>query len=258
MNKRIFIGVYDVFSALIASKYSKNIFLSGFGLSASHYGLTDRGYTGWEIMVDHCARIKNVCPNSNLLIDIDDGYGSPELAYQACKRLIQAGAWGFIMEDQSFPKKCGHLPGKQLISSNQYLEKLEAIVNLKELYSIARTDSNDFEDIIFRIKKYIELKPSCILIDGLSDLTFIGKIREIIPSSIDLAINFMNGGITEGKDANVLFKKGIQNIIFSAPCLSSAEESIHNYLDKLEKNNWNISKLQNNSGLTKINSILNL
>ena len=83
MNKtknKIFIGVYDVFSALIANKYSQNIFLSGFGLSASHYGLLDKGYTGWEIMVDHCARINNVCPNSNLLIDIDDGYGSPELA----------------------------------------------------------------------------------------------------------------------------------------------------------------------------------
>ena len=200
---------------------------------------------------------QNVCPNSDLLIDIDDGYGSPELAYQACKRLIQAGHGDLLWRINLFQKN-GRLPGKQLISTDQYLEKLDAIVNLRELYSIARTDSNNLEDIIFRIKKYIELKPSCILIDGLSDLTVIGEVREIIPSSIDLAINFMNGGITEGRDANVLFKKGIQNIIFSAPCLSSAEESINNYLDKLEKNNWNISKLQTNSGLTKINSILNL
>ncbi len=69
-----FIGVFDAFSATIASKFSSNLFLSGFGFAASHYGLPDLGYISWSDIVQEAWRIRQVLPHHKLLVDIDDGY----------------------------------------------------------------------------------------------------------------------------------------------------------------------------------------
>ena len=122
----IFVGVHDPLSALVASRYSSNLFLSGLGLSASHYGLLDNGYIGWETITNNCARIKRVCKDSKLLVDIDDGFGSPEIAAILAGSLVKVGAFGIVMEDQQAPKICGHLPGKRLIDKLEYVERLKS------------------------------------------------------------------------------------------------------------------------------------
>src|SRR2546423_228903 len=69
-----FLGVYDVFSAGIAGRYSDGLFLSGFGFAASYYGLPDIGFIAWPDMVNFVHRVRTVLPNHHLLVDIDDGY----------------------------------------------------------------------------------------------------------------------------------------------------------------------------------------
>src|SRR5438552_3592716 len=95
-----FLGVYDVFSASIAARYSKHLFLSGFGFAASHYGLPDIGFIAWSDMVDFVHRVRTVLPQHRLLVDIDDGYGDAEVACHVVSQLERAGASGIVLEDQ--------------------------------------------------------------------------------------------------------------------------------------------------------------
>src|ERR1700692_4518227 len=75
-----FIGIYDCFSATIAAKHSPNLFYSGFGFAASHYGLPDLGYIAWSAIVQAAWRMRQILPEIKLLVDIDDGYADAAVA----------------------------------------------------------------------------------------------------------------------------------------------------------------------------------
>jgi len=74
------IGIYDVFSASIAARYFDAVFLSGYGFTASHYGLPDEGYVTWKDMVDFSARVRSILPSTHIIVDIDDGYGDEKIS----------------------------------------------------------------------------------------------------------------------------------------------------------------------------------
>jgi 2-methylisocitrate lyase-like PEP mutase family enzyme len=89
-----FIGVYDSFSASIAAKSYECIFLSGFGFSASFYGLPDIGFISWSDIAAYVTRIRTILPNHHILVDIDDGYCDIEVAAHVVSLLESAGASG--------------------------------------------------------------------------------------------------------------------------------------------------------------------
>src|SRR5690606_7002223 len=91
-----FIGVYDLFSASLATRRFSRLFLSGFGFAASHYGLPDVGFITWTDMVAYVQRIRNVLPDATLLVDIDDGYGDPEIACHVARTLDRMGVFGVV------------------------------------------------------------------------------------------------------------------------------------------------------------------
>ena len=120
-----FIGVYDVFSATVARRHFDGIFVSGFSFAASQYGLPDIGFIAWPDIVAFTRRLRTVLPDAHIVVDMDDGYGDPEVAAHAALSLEEAGASAIILEDQKRPRKCGHLGGKELLDLEVYLEKLE-------------------------------------------------------------------------------------------------------------------------------------
>lgn len=87
-----FIGVYDVFSATVVRRCFDGIFLSGFSFAASHYGLPDIGFIAWPDIVGFTRRLRSVLPDAHILVDMDDGYGDPEVAAHAAVSLEEAGA----------------------------------------------------------------------------------------------------------------------------------------------------------------------
>ena len=87
-----FMGVYDVFSALIAAKYYDCIFISGFGFAASHYGLPDIVFIAWSDMVAFVERVKTLLPHHLLMVDIDDGYTDIEVGLPCC--FVVGEDWG--------------------------------------------------------------------------------------------------------------------------------------------------------------------
>src|SRR5690242_8941776 len=118
-----FIGIYDAFSATIAARHSPNLFYSGFGFAASHYGLPDIGYIAWPDMVQAAWRIRQILPQHKLLVDIDDGYVDTEVACHVVQQLELMGVAMVMLEDQARPRRCGHFDGKVILPLDQYMDK---------------------------------------------------------------------------------------------------------------------------------------
>ena len=137
------IGVYDVFSATIAAQQFDGIFISGFGFGASYYGLPDIGFNAWPDVVAYVQRVRTVLPDQAILVDIDDGFADNEVACHVVSLLESAGASGVILEDQTRPRRCGHMAGKLIMPLEDYLEKLHRVLETrKDLLVVARTDSS--------------------------------------------------------------------------------------------------------------------
>jgi len=250
------IGIYDVFSAELAATKFEAIFCSGYGFSASHYGLPDEGFLSWTDMVDHVKRIRNVLPEIHMVVDIDDGHGDGKTASHIVRCLEGVGASAVILEDQRRPKRCGHLPGKEILSIEEYLPKLDAVISAREeLYVIARTDASNIDEAIMRVNKYAEVGADGVLIEG------IYKIRASIKSEVSLTINLIAGGKTPKVSRNNLKNMGVNIVNYSTPCLFAAHEAIDSVLSVLSDDtgliNEKVTLTENNSFLTKKLSDIN-
>lgn len=220
----IFYGVYDVQSAVIVSEYTNNLFLSGLSFAASYYGLPDIGFVTWQDMVGLCSRIHQRLANARILVDIDDGFGGPDVAIQVTHSLRRAGAFGVVLEDQLRPKKCGHLPGKKIQPLKQYLETLTAVLDNKEgLFVVARTDADVFDEQVNRIKAISELPVDAILVDGI-DLHTLAKLKK--HTSKPICFNYLEGGLGGKFSVFDTQEAGVNLMILSTPCITAARKAI--------------------------------
>jgi 2,3-dimethylmalate lyase len=137
-------GVFDMVSARVASGFDFDcLYMTGFGSVASAYGLPDAGIASYTEML---AIVQRLCANSHLPIicDGDTGYGGPLNVHQAVRGYEAAGAAGIQLEDQEFPKKCGHTLGRRVIALEDALLKIRAAVAAKQdpnFLIVARTDA---------------------------------------------------------------------------------------------------------------------
>ncbi len=252
------IGVYDVFSAALAVQYFNTIFCSGYGFSASYYGLPDEGYIAWSDMVSYVERIRSVLPsNKHIVVDIDDGYGDPKLAADVVKRLERVGASAVIIEDQRRPKKCGHLPGKEILDLDEYLIRLNSVLRARDkLFVIGRTDTAIFDDALNRIKEFKKLGVDGVLVEGIDDLSKIPEIRKTVGTDIAITINLIEGGKTEPVSWTELTELGVNLVNYSTPCLFSAHGAINAKLQKLKEDNGSLFFTEKDVTLKENNQFL--
>jgi len=227
-----FIGVYDVFSASLAAETYDALFISGFGFSASHYGLPDAGFIAWSDLLDFVRRVRAVLPSQHLLVDIDDGYCDTAVACHVAKSLEQIGACGVVLEDQARPRRCGHLDGKQILPLEEYLEKLRAVLaSRRELFVVARTDASDVDDIKRRVVAFREAGADAVLADGIRSLAVLKEIRALVDCPV--AFNQIAGGKSPVCQLNELSDHGASLIIYSTPCLFAAQSAVRSALADL-------------------------
>lgn len=220
-----FIGVYDVFSASIAAETHEALFISGFGFSASHYGLPDAGFIAWPDLVDFVRRIRAVLPSQHLLVDIDDGYCDTAVACHVAKSLEQSGAWGIVLEDQARPRRCGHLDGKQILPLEDYLEKLRAVLTCRgELFVVARTDATEVEEIKRRVVAFRQAGADAVLADGIRSLEVLREVRSLVDCPV--AFNQIAGGNSPACRLGELADHGANLVIYSTPCLFAAQSAM--------------------------------
>ena len=230
-----FVGIYDVFSASIVAKYYDGIFVSGFSFAASHYGLPDIGFIAWPDIVSFVQRIRTVLPEHHLLVDIDDGYCDPEVACHVVSLLESVGASAVIIEDQKRPRKCGHFDGKQLMDTDEFVQKLKAVLATRQdMLVVARTDASDLDDIKQRTTAFAEAGADIILVDGLKDLGILRRLKD------DLGKNIMFNQIAGGKSPpctlSQLKHAGVTLVNYSTPCLFAAQAAVEQAMKALMEN----------------------
>ncbi len=228
-----FIGVYDVFSASLAARHFDALFISGFGMAASHYGLPDIGFIAWPDIVAFVQRVRTVLPDHHILVDIDDGYCDPEIACHVVSLLEGVGASGVVLEDQKRPRQCGHFAGKQIMELDEYVAKLRKVLDTRrELVVIARTDASDPREVVRRVEAFAEAGADAVLVDGLSDLDLLAEMHRRIPKPI--AFNQIAGGKSPPCALKQLAGLGVSLVIYSTPCLFAAQSAIEDALGALK------------------------
>src|SRR5215475_10129572 len=139
-----FPGVYDTLSAKIVERLGfRMAFVSGYSVAATAIGEPDLGLLTQTEMIDRARRICMSVPIP-IIVDADTGYGNPLNVRRTVRELIAAGAAGCFLEDQVWPKKCGHMRGKRVIDRDDYIQKIRAAVEAREdgdFFIVARTDA---------------------------------------------------------------------------------------------------------------------
>ena len=251
------IGIYDLMSASIAAKHFEAIFCSGYGFSASQYGLPDEGFITWTDMVNYVERVRTILPDTHIVVDIDDGYGDPNIASTVVRKLERVGASAVILEDQKRPKKCGHLPGKELLEVNTYLSRLNAVLDSKDkMYVIARTDSPNIDEGIIRANRYAEVGADAIMIEGLTDISQISRIRESIPEKVSITVNLIAGGKTPPVTLEDLKSLKVNLVIYSTPCLFAAHAAIDEAMEKMISSDLILTENSSKISLKESNELL--
>ena len=137
-------GVFDALSAKIAARAGfEVIFITGYSLSATLLGEPDFGLLTQTEVVSAAQRICSVV-DTPVIVDADTGYGNAINVIRTVQDLIRAGAAGMFLEDQVWPKRCGHMKGKQVIPLDEQLKKLRAAIEARDdhdFFIVARTDS---------------------------------------------------------------------------------------------------------------------
>lgn len=156
------LGAHDVLTAVMIEQCGfDSVFIGGFGTSASLYGLPDLNFLGMTEMVDATRRMAHRV-SIPVLADADTGHGDLHNVMRCVNEFEGAGAAGIILEDQVFPKRCGHFGGKEVIPADDMVMKFKAAVDARndsDFLFIARTDSREtdgLDDAIDRINRYCD------------------------------------------------------------------------------------------------------
>jgi len=226
-----FIGIYDAFSATIAAKHSPNLFYSGFGFAASHYGLPDIGYIAWTDIVQAAWRIRQILPGHKLLVDIDDGYMDTEVACHVTQQLEMMGVAMVMLEDQARPRRCGHVDGKVVLPLEQYLDKLERVLaHRRNLCVLARTDASG-DEIFRRVEAFSKTDADALLVDGVRSLDVLREVRRM--TSKPILFNQIAGGKSPRVTLSELREAGASLALYSTPCLFAAQTAIDRALAEI-------------------------
>lgn len=174
--------VYDCLSAKMVQRAGFSAMcLSGAEMAAAYLGLPDIGLVTMSELEDNVRRISNSSPLP-MIVDIDTGFGNELNTILTCRRIAAAGAMAVHLEDQTFPKRCGHLRGKEVIPFEDYINKVRAAADAlrgTDCMLIARTDAYNVlgkEEAIRRANAAVEAGADCTLVEGTETLEAIEEI----------------------------------------------------------------------------------
>ena len=221
-------GVYDALSAKIAVRAGfEVIFITGYSVSATLLGEPDFGILTQTEVLSAAQRICSVAPTP-VIVDADTGYGNAINVVRTVKELIRAGAAGMFLEDQVWPKRCGHMKGKQVIPLEEHLKKLKAAIDARggdDLYIVARTDARQalgLKDAIERGIAFKELGADAVFIEAPTSKEEMKEISRIVPGP--LVANMIERGVTPLMGPTELRDLGFQLIVWPlGPLYASAK-----------------------------------
>jgi methylisocitrate lyase len=255
-------GVYDAIGAKIAEKVGFDaMFQTGYGTSATLFGMPDYGFIGATETVDNARRISNAI-SVPLIVDSDTGYGNALSVWKLVKELESAGAAGIFLEDQKWPKRCGHMQGKEVIPQEEYTEKLGAAIDAREnkdFIIVARTDSRAIEGLEAAIERGIQNKKTgadAVFIEAPRTLDEMKKIGKEIKAP--LVANMIEGGATPMNSAQTLNKIGFNIILYPLSVLFANTFATMNILQELKNTGTTSKYKQKVVNFDQFNSLVEL
>ena len=232
-------GVYDGFTArLIERAGFKTATISGAGTSESRLGWADRGIMGFEENLANARRIAD-CTDLLLQADADTGYGNAMNVYFVVKAFEKAGMAAIMIEDQVWPKRCGHMAGKAVIPAEEMVQKIKAAVDARVDSGFivkARTDAAaplGLDEAIRRLEMYAEAGADCVFADALSSKADIEKVARTVrkPLSVNMGLGIRARTTTPLIPPNELERLGVAQITYPRLLSASALNGMLNALE---------------------------
>src|SRR5690242_7702126 len=234
-------GAYDALTArLIAQAGFSVVYMTGFGTAASVLGQPDVGLLTMSEMVSRAAALAAVLGDLPLIADADTGYGNPINVRRTIREYERAGVAALHIEDQVWPKKCGHMEGKQVIPVQEMVQKIHAAVEARQdpdFVIIARTDANavnGLEDALQRGKAYCEAGADVLFIEAPRSLAELRTIAQTFPD-VPLLFNWAESGKTPPLSLTEIRTLGFKLIIFPVSLLFAATHSMLKLLEVLKQ-----------------------
>ncbi len=255
-------GVFDAIGAKIAQKVGfEAMFQTGYGTSATLLGLPDYGFIGSTETIENARRISNAI-NVPLIVDVDTGYGNALTVRKLVSELEMAGVSGIFLEDQKWPKRCGHMKGKDVIPRDEYVEKLSSALDArssKDFIIVSRTDARatmGLDDAIERGLHYKKIGADVIFVEAPKSLAEMKKIGKAI--NAPLVANMIEGGATPISSAKMLHKMGYKIILYPLSILYANTFATLQILKELKKSGSTTKFKKNLVNFNQFNDIVEL
>ena len=223
-------GAYDALTARLAERAGFSaVFTTGFGFAATVLGMPDLGLL---TMSETMERVRHVVRTLSvpLVADMDTGYGNALNVVRTVRECVALGVAGIILEDQEWPKKCGHFEGKRVIPAQEQAAKLRAAVEARgddDLVIIGRTDARQplgLEEAIRRGKLYREAGADVVFVEAPRSLDELREVARAIPDA-PLFANMIEGGKTPLLSSAELQELGYKMVVYPLSALFSAAKA---------------------------------
>ncbi len=226
-------GVYDGLSARLAAQAGfRALVVSGYSVAASRLGMPDFGYLTQTEITDAARDLVAAVPGVPVIVDADTGYGNALSAARTARLLHQAGAAGMILEDQQWPKRCGHMDGKRIVDRGEWLAKIRAVVDLRDegidLFLIARTDARGLEGLdeaLARGRAAADLGADAVFVEAPLDRDELRRIGTDLAGARPVA-NMVEGGRTPILSTPELGEMGFRLVLWGISAILAAGHAL--------------------------------
>ena len=223
-------GVYDGLTTRLADQAGFEVlFMGGFSVAATMLGEPDFGYLTQTEMADAARRVCRLTRRP-VLVDADTGYGNPLNVLRTVELYHAAGAAGLFLEDQVWPKRCGHMQGKQVVERREWLSKLRAVISERgshDLFLVARTDARaaiGLDEAIARGQAARDLGVDAVFVEAPESVAEMERIAKAIPGP--KVANMVEGGRTPLLPPDELHALGFDLIVTPLAALLSAARAV--------------------------------
>ncbi len=234
-------GIYDALTALIAEQSGfEALYLSGASIAYTRLGRSDVGLTTATEVADTLARITERVAVP-VIVDADTGFGNALNTIRTVKLFERAGAAMLQLEDQTFPKRCGHLDGKTVIPVAEMCGKLKAALDARtseQTLILARTDAlavEGWDATMARAEAYLECGVDVLFIEALRSPEQMDKACAQFARRIPLLANMVEGGLTPVQGADALGERGFRVVIYPGGTARAAAFALQKYYASLHR-----------------------
>ena len=255
-------GIYDALSGLIAEQSgAQAVYLSGASIAYTRFGRSDVGLVSVSEVHDTLAAVTDRI-KIPIIVDADTGFGNALNVQRTVRNFERAGAAAIQIEDQSFPKRCGHLDGKVLIKTDEMVGKVKAAVDARKTSDtliIARTDARAVEGLqeaIDRAHTYEEAGADILFIEAPRSVDELKRIRKSFHLNTPLLANMVEGGKTPVKNANDLKSIGFNIVIFPGGAVRAATFQLQEYYAGLLENGSNAEFSKRMHDFDSLNAVI--